>query len=483
MIWQIIILVLYVVSLSVILLFSVGQACLIYFYLKSKKETQKTLSIPKELPLITVQLPLFNELYVTERLINAVCDLSYPKDKLEIQVLDDSTDESFTLAQKLVLQKKALGFSIEHISREKNIGFKAGALQNGLNKAKGELIAIFDADFLPKKDFLQQLIPYFANPKIGMVQSRWGHINKDFSVLTQVQGFGLDGHFTVEQQGRNSANLFMNFNGTAGIWRKQCVEEAGGWQHDTLTEDLDLSYRAQLKGWDFKYVEHITTPAELPVELNAFKSQQHRWTKGAIETSKKMIFRVWQADIALKRKVFASLHLLNSYAFFFIFLASILSVPVLIIKNNTQIPEVYFQCLSVFIVGFLIVALFYWVASFSKNKPYGSFLKLFPMFLSVSLALSFHNSIAVLEGVFNFKSDFIRTPKFNIQNLKDGFKGNIYVQQQLSKSFYAELFLCLYFLLGIISAFYYRDFGLLPFHVMLFTGFCVLNFYSLKSVW
>ncbi len=482
MIWQIVILVLYVISLTVILLFSVGQGFLIYFYLKSKKTAPERLTVKGDSPFITIQLPLFNELYVTERLLNSVCNLDYPKDKLEIQVLDDSNDESLALTKKLVSEKSALGFNIQHITRIKNTGFKAGALQNGLNQAKGEFIAIFDADFLPQSDFLTTLIPYFNNPKIGMVQSRWGHINEDYSLLTQVQGFGLDGHFTVEQTGRNSAQLFINFNGTAGMWRKKCIEDAGGWQHDTLTEDLDLSYRAQLKGWDFKYVEEITTPAELPVELNAFKSQQHRWTKGAIETSKKMMSQVWKADVGLKRKIFASLHLLNSYAFLFIFLTSILSIPVLLIKNHTQIPAIYFQVLTVYVTGFLIITVFYLVASLSKHKNYGSFIKLFPMFLSVSMALSFHNTIAVLEGIFNFKSDFIRTPKFNVTTLKDSFESNIYVEHKLPASFYAELFLCFYFLMGVIGAFYYQDFGLLPFHLMLFTGFCVLNFYSLKGV-
>lgn len=482
MIWQIAILVLYIISLTIIFLFSVGQAFLIYFYLKSKKVTNPKPNLPENLPLITVQLPLFNELYVTERLINSICNLNYPQHKLEIQVLDDSTDESFDLASRLISQKKALGFDISHISRKKNIGFKAGALQNGLLQAKGEFIAIFDADFLPQQDFLTQLIPYFVNPKIGMVQSRWGHMNKDFSLLTQVQGFGLDGHFTVEQFGRNSADLFMNFNGTAGIWRKKCIEDAGGWQYDTLTEDLDLSYRAQIKGWEFKYLEEIATPAELPVELSAFKSQQHRWTKGAIETSKKMIWEVWNANISLKRKIFGSLHLLNAYAFLFIFLTSVLSVPILLIKNTSLIPEIYFQFLSVYVVGFVIIAVFYLVASFSKAGSRGSFVKLFPMFLSLSLALSFHNSVAVLEGVFNFKSDFIRTPKFNLKDFRDNFKTNIYVQHQLPVSFYAEVFLCFYFLMGIVAAFYYQDFGLLPFHLMLFTGFCILNFYSLKRI-
>ncbi|MFC5284991.1 cellulose synthase family protein [Pedobacter alpinus] len=480
MIWQVSILILYTLSLSVIFIFSIGQAYLIYFYLKTSDEHNEEVITPSVLPIVTIQLPLFNELYVTERLINSVCNLNYPISKLEIQVLDDSNDDSLILTANIIKQKIAEGFNIKHITRDKNIGFKAGALQHGLSNAQGELIAIFDADFLPEADFLHQLIPHFQNPNIGMVQSRWGHINKNYSLLTKIQGFGLDGHFTIEQTGRNKANLFMNFNGTAGIWRKQCISDAGGWQHDTLTEDLDLSYRAQLKGWKFKYVEELTTPAELPIELNAFKSQQHRWTKGAIETSKKMIKEIWKADVGLKKKIFGSLHLLNSYVFLFVFLTSILSLPVLLIKNNSNIPVIYFQLLSVFMIGFIIVTVFYLIANFSKKDSFKAFAKLFPMFLSVSMALSFHNSIAVLEGLFNFKSDFIRTPKFNLSNIKQSFKDNVYINKKLPKSFYVELFLFVYFFLGIVAAFYYNDYGLLPFHLMLFLGFGILNYYALK---
>jgi hypothetical protein len=480
MIWQYLILAIYTLSLSVIFIFSIGQAYLIYSYLKSKRKEDVIPVLPLITPKVTVQLPLYNELYVVERLIESVCNLNYPKNCLEIQVLDDSTDDSLTLTKKIIAQKQALGFDIVHITREKNIGFKAGALQHGLNQAKGQYIAIFDADFLPETDFLQKLIPYFNQPEIGMVQSRWGHINQNYSLLTKVQGFGLDGHFTIEQTGRNHANLFMNFNGTAGIWRKTCIEEAGGWQHDTLTEDLDLSYRAQLKGWQFQYVENVVTPAELPVESNALRSQQHRWTKGAIETSKKIIREIWKSDVGIRKKIFGTLHLMNSYVFVFVLLTSILSVPVLYLKSQGLIPAIYFQSLSVFLLGFLIMSIFYLVASQSKKEHFGLFAKLFPMFLSVSMALSFHNSIAVLEGLFGFKSDFIRTPKFNITQIKENFNGNIYIKRSLSKSFYVEVLLSIYFFLGLYLAFVLKDFALFPFHLMLFIGFSTLNFYSVK---
>ncbi len=480
MIWQISILIIYTISLSIILIFSVGQAYLIFSYLKSRKKTDVIPIMPAKIPLVTVQLPLFNELYVVERLIKSVCNLNYPKDKLEIQVLDDSDDQSLLQTEGIINQMKLLGYDIVHIKREKNIGFKAGALQYGLQTAKGEFVAIFDADFLPESDFLKKLIPYFNQPKIGMVQSRWGHINNDYSLLTKIQGFGLDGHFTIEQTGRNKANLFINFNGTAGIWRKECINDAGGWQHDTLTEDLDLSYRAQIKGWDFTYVENVVTPAELPVESNALRSQQHRWTKGAIETSKKMVMEIWKADVGLKKKIFGTLHLMNSYVFIFVFITSILSVPVLIIKNHHNINPVYFNLMTIFLLGFIIVTIFYVVATLSKRESIKSFVKLYPLFLSVSMALSFHNSIAVLEGIFGFKSDFIRTPKFNITDIKQNFQENIYVKRILPKAFFAEFALVLYFALGLFCAFYFKDFALFPFHLMLFTGFSILTFYSFK---
>ncbi|MEO5909544.1 MAG: cellulose synthase family protein [Pelobium sp.] len=483
MIWQILILVLYTISLSIIFIFSVGQAYLIFSYLKSKRRKDIIPLLRDEIPMVTVQLPLYNELYVVERLIKSVCELDYPKNKLEIQVLDDSNDNSIELTKSVIAQKQLEGFDIKYICRENNTGFKAGALQFGLEQAKGEFLAIFDADFLPQKDFLKKLIPYFNNPRTGMVQSRWGHLNKDYSLLTKVQGFGLDGHFTIEQTGRNKAGLFMNFNGTAGIWRKTCIQDVEGWQHDTLTEDLDLSYRAQIKGWEFEYVEHVVTLAELPVALNALRSQQHRWTKGAVETSQKIIRKIWSSEVGLKKKIFGSLHLMNSYVFLFVFLTSVLSIPVLLIKSTHNINPIYFQLMSVFLIGFLIVTLFYLVSTISKKESLRAFAKFFPMFLSVSMALSFHNSIAVLEGLFGFKSDFIRTPKFNITNLKEGFKSNIYVKTSLSKAFYVELFLSFYFFSGLIFAFYVKDFSLFPFHLMLLVGFSTLTFYSIKHRW
>lgn len=478
MLWQYLVLFLYTFTLSLILIFSIGQAYLIYFYLRNKIQSPTIQNLkPTQQPLVTVQLPLYNEVYVVAQLINAVCALNYPIQKLEIQVLDDSDDECYTLAQQLVKAKQAEGFNIQHICRKINTGFKAGALQHGLQLAKGEFIAIFDADFIPEKEFLNQLLPCFT-PNVGMVQSRWEHVNANYSLLTQVQAFALDGHFTIEQSGRNSAGLFINFNGTAGIWRKACIIDAGGWQHDTLTEDLDLSYRAQLKGWKFHYFENVYTPAQLPAQLNAFKSQQHRWTKGAIETSKKMLNPIWKnKHLSFKIKLFATLHLSNAYNFLLAFISIFLSVPVLYIKNQHLIKPFYFQIISVFLVGFLVLLVFYSVSFFSKRKGVLNFIALFPAFVSVAMAMSFHNSLAVVEGIFGFKSPFIRTPKFNTQSIIH----NKYVNQHIHFTFYIELILVFYFLAAIYLSFYYHDFGLLPFHIMLCFGFFTLVFYGLKQ--
>ena len=482
MFWQYLILTVYTISLTLIFIFSISQAYLVYFYLRGKNKNEPKQLVFEELPLVTVQLPLYNELYVVERLINAVCNLNYPIEKLEIQVLDDSDDESFLLTKQLIEQKKKQGFQIAHITRKKNIGFKAGALQYGLQCAKGEFIAIFDADFIPEREFINQLLPYFKN-NVGMVQSRWAHLNDNYSLLTKVQAFALDAHFTIEQKGRSKADLFINFNGTAGIWRKSCIADAGGWQYDTLTEDLDLSYRAQLKGWKFEYVETVSTPAELPAELNAFRSQQHRWTKGAVETSKKMITMIWEGDDSFKKKIFATFHLCNSYIFILVFLTAVLSVPMVYIKNLNQISPLYFQFISFYFIGFIIVCIFYSVAFFAKKKSVSEFITLFPMFISISMAMSFHNSIAVLEGVFGFKTAFIRTPKFNFTHFNNGFKNNKYLNRALPLSFYAELVLSFYFLSALSLSIYYGDFALFPFHLMLCIGFFTLVFYGVKQRW
>ncbi len=484
---SLIVVALYVISLAVIFLYTVAQVHLVYHYLKNKKRTGKSEKKRKtsspSYPLVTVQLPVYNERYVIKRLIDTVAQFNWPKQKLEIQILDDSTDDTSAIIASKVNLLQQQGFQIEHIQRNSRAGYKAGALQFGLKKAKGKFIAIFDADFVPGKDFLKKTIPHFKNKKIGMVQTRWEHLNKKYSLLTRVQAFALDAHFSVEQKGRNNAGCFMNFNGTAGVWRKTCIENSGGWQHDTLTEDLDLSYRAQLKGWEFKYLEQVETPAELPVAISAIKSQQYRWMKGAAESARKHLSGLWRSDTSLLKKIQGSSHLLGSGVFIFILLLSVLSVPLLWIKYIGLVPDLIFTILAFFTIGLLSWFLFYGASfkdeSSSKFTKTIRFIALFPLFLSLSMAFSLNNTIAVLKGYARQTTPFIRTPKFNIRKSSGSWSNNKYIVSKLNFSSLLEGLLALYFLTGIILAFIINDFGLLPFHVMLFFGFSVIFSYSI----
>jgi len=466
-------------------LYSIVQINLVINYLRNSKEFKPLAPIDENnLPFVTVQLPLYNELYVVERLIDSVTQFDYPKDKFEIQILDDSTDETVDIVGKKVDEYKALGFNIYQHRREIRTGYKAGALKEGLEIAKGEFIAIFDADFLPKKEFLKITVPYFQNEKIGVVQTKWEHLNKNYSILTRLQAFGLDAHFTVEQTGRNVGNQFINFNGTAGIWRKSCIEDAGGWEADTLTEDLDLSYRAQLKGWKFKYLEKLGSPAELPAAMNALKNQQFRWTKGAAECTRKNLLKVLKSkDFPFNTKLHALFHLMNSSIFICIVLLSILSIPMLMIKNTFVEYDLLFRLGSFYIITVIFLSIYYFVSHSNdyenKLKAFFYFIFLFPLFLSVSMGLSLHNALAVIEGYMGKKSPFIRTPKFNIVDNKDVWKKNKYLVSSVSFLTVLEFILTLYFLFGIYSAFHYNDFTLIPFHIMLFLGFGYVTFYSL----
>lgn len=473
----------YSLSLLYIFLFSLGQLHLTWVYIKSKRKKEAEVIYDNSFtPHVTVQLPVFNEKYVVERLLDAVSKFDYPKDKLEIQVLDDSTDETTDIILKKIESLRPLGLDIKLIHREDRKGFKAGALDEGHKLAKGEFIAIFDADFLPHPDFIKKTIPYFKEKHIGVVQTRWGHINKNYSLLTQLQAFGLDAHFSIEQSARSASNSFINFNGTCGMWRKECVEDAGGWNFDTLTEDLDLSYRAQLKGWKFKYLEEVETPGELPVLMNAIKSQQYRWNKGGAETARKNFKQVLFSKLSFLNKTHAFFHLFNSSVFVCLLIAAILSVPMLYIKSQHPHLEWIFDLGIVFIMGFLSITLFYWVAAkrFHEPKPSKSFISLYPRFLMVSMGLSLHNGIAVLEGLFGHKTPFIRTPKFNVTLKGDSWKGNDYVKIKLNAVTIMEGVLCLYFVFGIATGVYLKDMGLMFFHIMLMLGFGGVFYYSVK---
>ncbi len=476
---------LYTTALLFIFMFSISQLHLTWYYRKSKGgPTQRPKFDPLNAPKVTVQLPIYNELYVVERLIDAIAKFDYPKRKMEIQILDDSTDSTTKVIANKVRSLQQMGFDISHIRREHRTGFKAGALQHGLEMAKGELLAIFDADFLPKPDFLLQTVPYFEDANIGMVQTRWGHVNKHYSMLTRLQAFGLDAHFSVEQQGRSNAGSFINFNGTGGVWRKTCIEQAGGWSADTLTEDLDLSYRAQFKGWKFQYLEDVVAPAELPVLMPAVKSQQFRWNKGAAETARKNLSQILKSKWGITKKSHALFHLFNSSVFVCLLIAALLSIPMLYIKQLHPEFNTLFNLGSIFLLGFFSITYFYWIANqnITKEKPERYFFKLFPSFLTVSMGLSLHNSIAVLEGLFGFKSPFVRTPKFDIRHSNDQLRQNIYIGRKISGSTWMEGLLSLYFAFGVISGLLLKDAGLLIFHVMLCLGFAIVFYQSVKTV-
>ncbi len=494
MVLESIIIVIYSSALVLIFMYALAQLNLLFNYLKADKYSTES---PKfdftnqdEIPKVTIQLPVFNELYVMQRLLDNIVELDYPSHKLEIQVLDDSTDESVESTAKQIKSLQKRGFDIQHIRRANRAGFKAGALKEGLKIAKGEFIAIFDADFLPKSDWLKRTIPFFKDLEIGVVQTRWSHINRDYSLLTKVQAFALDAHFTLEQVGRNSKGHFINFNGTAGVWRKDCILDAGNWEGDTLTEDLDLSYRAQLKDWKFKYLEDVETPAELPVVISAARSQQFRWNKGGAENFRKMIFKVFSnKTLPLKTKIHGMLHLLNSSMFLNVLIVGVLSIPMLYIKNEYAHLKAYFYVMSFFVISTLIFFICYW---YMYKKTHGSTFKdfvqyvvMFFTFFSIAMGFSLHNSIAVIEGHIGKRSEFVRTPKFNISSIKDSWKNNKYLRKKPSLNVVLEGLLMLYFGFGMYSAFIVGDqggdFGLFPFHLMLFLGFGFVFFNSLKS--
>ncbi|MFI8377243.1 cellulose synthase family protein [Leeuwenhoekiella sp. NPDC079379] len=487
---QTIIIILYTLSLTVIFLYSLAQLNLLFNYFKAKKKIDNSpvydLSNPEQTPFVTIQLPLYNELYVVERLLVNIAKIDYPKNKLEIQVLDDSTDESLAATQILIDDLKAKGLPIHHITRTNRTGFKAGALKEGLAIAKGEYIAIFDSDFVPNPDWLQKTVPYFKDAKIGVVQTRWAHLNRDYSILTKIQAFALDFHFVLEQVGRNFGHHFINFNGTAGIWRKECILDAGNWQGDTLTEDLDLSYRAQLNKWDFKYLEEVETPAELPIAISAARSQQFRWNKGAAENFQKLYGRLLKdPTVSFKTKFHSFFHLLNSSMFLLVLLVAILSVPVLYIKNSNPAFSSIFRITAFFAVSTIIFFICYWVTYKRIHgggfKNFIKYIAMFIAFFSIAMGFSVHNSLAVLEGHFGKKSEFIRTPKFNINALSDSWKSNIYLKKSFSINTVLESLLFLYFGFAIASAFYMGDYGLITFHIMLFCGFGFVAFKSIFS--
>ena len=479
------VLVVYGMCLTFIFCYSMAQLHLTILYWLRRKRRNKSYSNSegqRHLPALTVQLPVYNERYVVARLIEAIAAFDYPHNRLQIQILDDSTDNTSAIIEEKI--KSFPHLNIQHIRRQERTGYKAGALQHGLEQATGEYIAIFDADFLPKPDFLKQTIAAFTDPGIGVVQTRWSHLNRDYSLLTRLQAFGLNAHFTVEQTGRNSGGHFMNFNGTAGVWLKACILDAGGWQADTLTEDLDLSYRAQLRGWQFRFLEEVQAPAELPAAMGALKSQQFRWTKGAAETARKHLWRVMHSSKPLLTKLHAFFHLLNSGIFICVLLTAVLSVPMLFIKNDAPELAWLFKLGYALLLSLGALIAFYWSAQYAayRSSAWRTTIRFVPdflLFLSISMGLSLHNSIAVLEGYSGKKTPFVRTPKYNIVTAKDSWRKQGYSMKSISLVTVLEGLLALYFMFGIWAAFIIQDFGQLPFHILLTFGFGTVFFYSL----
>lgn len=473
----------YFVSLTILFLFGSSGFVMIYYYMKHRDTKSIDVGELDSFPPVTIQLPVYNEYYVVERLIRATCLMEYPLDKLEIQILDDSTDETIQLIEGLVDEYRATGFNIQHCRRQTRAGYKAGALKEGLITASGEFIAIFDADFIPKKDFLKKTLPYFLHDeKTGLVQTRWEHLNSEYSFLTRVQAMALDGHFVIEQNVRNKAGFFINFNGTGGIWRKSCIIDAGNWEADTLTEDLDLSYRAQLRGWRFKFLNDVTSPAELPSEINALKSQQFRWTKGAIETARKILPKVWKSNLPLEKKIHATFHLSNNIVFPFILLAGILNVPLIFIKHQGGY-ENYFTVMAVFVFAFLGSFMFYLYSQKDVYHDWQRRMLLFPLFMAGSMGFAVNNTKAVIEGLLRSKTEFVRTPKYSVVDKKDHWLDKKYVFRKVNYTVIIELALALYCLFGVAASIYYLELAAVPFQLMFSMGFGLVAWLSLKHAW
>jgi cellulose synthase/poly-beta-1,6-N-acetylglucosamine synthase-like glycosyltransferase len=463
--------------------YGIHRYSILYLYFKNRHRKPKEMSKFEVLPVVTVQLPIYNEFYVVERLLKAIGGLDYPKEKIEIQVLDDSTDETRELTDRVVADLQTQGFDGVVLRRKNRIGFKAGALDYGFKKAKGEFFFILDADFVPPRSILKDCIHYFSDPKVGMIQTRWGHINRSYSWLTRAQAILLDGHLVLEQTARSRTGRFFNFNGTAGLWRKRCIGEAGGWQHDTLTEDLDLSYRAQLRGWKFIFLADIVTPAELPVDIDGFKSQQHRWTKGSVQTCKKVLPRIWTSRLPLFIKVEATAHLTANFAYLLLACLCVLLHPSTGVASVSTVGGALRGILidlPIFVATTMSTAVFYLCAQRELYpKDWKRDILFFPFVLALGIGLSINNARAVLEAVFNRSSDFCRTPKYGIEIAKQQWQNSRYSAVRTVVPF-VEFIFALYFTYFVFHAFQTREFLSVPFLMLFQIGFAYV---ALGSIW
>lgn len=470
----------YFIVLILLASYGAHRYVLVYLYYKNKKNrTTEPPAYFADLPRVTVQLPIFNEQYVVDRLLDSICKLQYPREKLDIQLLDDSTDETVEVASNLVERYAALGHPVTYHHRTNREGFKAGALAEGLKTAKGEFIAIFDADFVPPEDFLLKVIHHFTNPKTGMVQTRWTHINRNYSFLTEVEAIMLDGHFVLEHSGRARSDVFFNFNGTAGMWRRQAIDDAGGWQHDTLTEDTDLSYRAQLEGWKFVYLQDVECPAELPVEMTAFKTQQARWAKGLIQTSKKILPTVLKSDVPRHVKIEAWFHLTSNLSYPLMIVLSVLLLPAMIIRFYQGWFQMLYIDLPLFMASTFSISSFYLVSQkelFPRTWP-RAFLFL-PFLMALGIGLTITNTRAVLEALLGKQTAFARTPKYRVESKKDRVGAKKY-RKRLGWVPWAELLIGTYFASTVYYAIVNENYITVPFLLLFVIGYWVTGLMSL----
>jgi cellulose synthase/poly-beta-1,6-N-acetylglucosamine synthase-like glycosyltransferase len=473
----------YFFVLITVFIYSSHRYYMLYLYYKYQKNKPVPGGELPTLPRVTIQLPIYNEVYVVKRLIASACSIDYPKDLLDIQVLDDSTDDTTEVSRDCVQHFKEKGFDIHYIHRKNREGFKAGALAEGLKTAKGEYIAIFDADFSPQGDFLRKSIHHFSDPSVGMVQVRWSYVNRNYSLLTKIQAIMLDGHFVIEHAARNRSGRFFNFNGTAGIWRREAITSAGGWQHDTLTEDLDLSYRAQTEGWRFVFLKDETAPSEIPVDVNGFKTQQHRWAKGSIQTAKKLLPRILKSKLPLKIKVEAFFHLTNNVSYLLMLLLSLMMYPSMVARINIGWFHMIVTDVPFLLVATTGISFFYVCSQKEAYKDWKSRIIYLQMLMSLGIGLSVNNSKAVLEAFFNRKTEFKRTPKLRIEKKKDLWTNKKYKGEKNLLPV-LELFLGLYFTFNIYFAYINEIYVSIPFLMIFQVGFLYISLLSLlQATW
>ncbi len=484
--------ILYAIATAVLTIYGLNLLWLAVTYVRKNRlipgpvpEINELPQMPYPWPVVTVQLPLYNEPLVAERLIDACAALRYPRHQLEIQVLDDSTDATTSIVEKRMTYWQKRGLDIVHIHRKDREGYKAGALKNAMQLAKGTFIAIFDADFIPPPDFLLRMLPAFDAPDIGMIQGRWGHINADESLLTRIQAFGLDAHFALEQFVRNRAGCFMNFNGTAGIWRRSCIEDGGDWSSDTLAEDLDLSYRAQLKGWRFKYIEEMEVPAELPSDMEALRSQQYRWTKGAAEAAKKLLRKLWAADVPSRVKIEGTFQLTAHFVFPFVLLVALLHMPLLMMKHM-GFPgpgELYFALLGIGLTGFIG---FFLAQLFAQRALYPDWLKrvcFFPLFMAGTMGMAVSNTQALYQALRGKKTAFVRTPKYSTVQQKATMKQiSNPTKARITVIMWLEAILALYCIIGLGLIVWFGEWAAIPFQALFALGFSLITLFNFQHI-